>query len=83
VSAQPLAAEATSMIGKETIEKRISYNEYRMSIDECRIKEFFLFYLLKEQSEATSTIRQSSIFIRHSMKFHVRCPEGESLNPET
>jgi hypothetical protein len=33
-----------------------------MSIDECRIKEFFLFYLLKkEQSEATSTNLQSSI----------------------
>jgi hypothetical protein len=26
--------------------------------------------LKKEQSEATSTIRQSSIMIRHSMKFH-------------
>jgi len=44
-----------------------------MSIDECRIKEFFLFYLLNnEQSEATSTIRQSSIIIRHSMKFHMK-----------
>ena len=41
---------------------------------ECRIKEFFLFYLLKkEQSEATSTIRSAeggSIIIRHFMK----CP---------
>jgi len=45
---------------------------------ECRIKEFFLFYLLKkEQSEATSTIRQSSIFIRHSMKFHTRGSKKE------
>ena len=57
-----------------------------MSIDECRIKEFFLSYLLKRAERslrlvgvvtptprrATSTIRQSSIFIRHSMKFHTR-----------
>jgi len=59
-----------------------------MSIDECRIKEFFLFYLLKKErayfaklatkakSEATSTIRQSSIFIRHSMKFHTSAASG-------
>jgi hypothetical protein len=42
---------------------------------ECRIKEFFLFYLLKKQSEATSTIRSASggsIVIRHSMKFHAK-----------
>ena len=51
--------------------------ECRMSIDECRIKEFCLFYLLKkEQSEATSTIRQSSIIIRHSMKFHTSTASG-------
>jgi hypothetical protein len=45
-----------------------------MTIDECRIKEFFLFYLLKKQSEATSTIRSAggSIVIRHSMKFHAK-----------
>ena len=42
-----------------------------MSIDEYRMKEFLLFYLLKKQSEATATIRQSLIFIRHSMKFHI------------
>jgi len=33
---------------------------------ECRNKKFFLFYFLKKQSEATSTIRQSTIVIRHS-----------------
>jgi hypothetical protein len=32
--------------------------------------------LLKEQSEATSTIRQSSIIIRHSMKFHMNAAAG-------
>jgi hypothetical protein len=32
-----------------------------------RIKEFFLFNLLNKLSEATTTIRQSSIFNRHSI----------------
>jgi len=42
-----------------------------MSIDEWRIKGFFLFYLLKkEQSEATSTIRQSSFVIPVSHELH-------------
>jgi hypothetical protein len=48
-----------------------------MSIDECRIKEFFIFYFLKkEQSEATSTIRQSPIIVRPSMKFHMSGAAG-------
>jgi len=48
-----------------------------MTNADCRIKEFYLFYLLKkEQSEATSTIRQSSIIIRHSMKFHTSAASG-------
>ena len=33
---------------------------------ERRRKEFFRLYLLKERSKATSTIRQSTIVIRHS-----------------
>jgi hypothetical protein len=33
---------------------------------ERRRKEFFRLYLLKERSKATSTIRQSTIAIRHS-----------------
>jgi CTP-dependent riboflavin kinase len=41
-----------------------------MSIDECRIKEFYLFYLLKRAER--SDIHQSSFIIRHSMKFHKR-----------
>ena len=40
-----------------------------MTNDEGRIKEFFLFYYLKKQSVATSTIRQSSIVI---LRFVVR-----------
>jgi hypothetical protein len=51
--------------------KKLYYDKCRMSIDECRIKEFFLFYLLNKQSEATTTIRQSSFIIRHSLKFHM------------
>jgi hypothetical protein len=106
-----------------------------MSIDECRIKEFFLFYLLKiversdiynssfdihhssfpevsyerrlwprassqieketnehrtsnnvfclfytRLSEATSTIRHSTIVIRHSLKFHIRVQDEAVLN---
>ena len=40
---------------------------------ECRIKEFFLFYLLKkEPCEATSTIRQSSIFNRQFRLVRIR-----------
>jgi hypothetical protein len=35
-----------------------------MTDDDWRIKEFFLFYYLKKQSVATSTIRQSSFVIR-------------------
>ncbi len=41
-----------------------------MSIDECRINEFFLFYFLKRAER--SDIHNSSIVIRHSMKFHTR-----------
>jgi hypothetical protein len=36
-----------------------------MTNDECRIKEFFLFYLLKRAER--SDIHNSSIIIRHSM----------------
>ena len=65
---------------------------------ECRMKEFYLFYLLKRAERslrlvgvavptprrATATIRQSSIIIRHSMKFHMSCLgffQPETLNP--
>jgi pyrrolysyl-tRNA synthetase-like protein len=41
-----------------------------MSIDECRIKEFCLFYLLKKAKR--SEIHHSSIVNRHSMKFLIR-----------
>jgi hypothetical protein len=41
-----------------------------MTIDEGRMKEFFLFYLLKRAER--SDIHNSSIVIRHSMKFHTR-----------
>jgi hypothetical protein len=54
--------------------KKLYYDKCRMSIDPPkadRIKEFFLFYLLNKQSEATTTIRQSSFIIRHSLKFHM------------
>ncbi len=47
-----------------------------MSIDDCRIKEFFLFYLLKIAERSDSTIRQSSIIIRHSLKFHISAATG-------
>jgi hypothetical protein len=60
---------AASLILKET-------PAWQMSNVDWRIKEFFLFYLLKEQSEATSTIRQSSIFIRHSMKSFIPEVQG-------
>ena len=68
-----------------------------MLSDECRMKEFFHFYWLKKAERslrlvgvvaptprrATSTIRQSSIIIRHSMKFHIsnalRAPKRKTL----
>ncbi|CAB1081975.1 hypothetical protein D1AOALGA4SA_9615 [Olavius algarvensis Delta 1 endosymbiont] len=34
--------------------------ECRMSIDECRIKESFLFYFLKRAERSGSTIRHST-----------------------
>ena len=48
-----------------------------MSNDEWRIKEFSLLYLLNKQSEATTTIRQSSIIISHSLKFHKSGASGQ------
>jgi hypothetical protein len=57
VSAQSPAKKTAGQIEKETLKK---------ANIEWRRKEFFLFYLLKEQSEATSTIRQSSIVIQWS-----------------
>jgi hypothetical protein len=54
------AAEAASLIDKET-------SACRMSIDECRIKEFFLFYLLKRAKR--SDIHHSSI-VNHHSSFH-------------
>jgi len=38
-----------------------------MSIDECRMKEFFLFYLLKRAER--SDIHNSSI-VNHHLSFH-------------
>ena len=69
---------------------KIANVEYRIMNIKCRIKEFFLFYLLKRAERslrlvgvvtpmprrATSTIRQSSIVIRHSMKFHTSAATG-------
>jgi hypothetical protein len=49
-----------------------------MSIDPPkadRIKEFFLFYLLKIAER--SDIHNSSIIIRHSMKFHTSAAAGQ------
>jgi hypothetical protein len=37
----------------------------------------FYFIFLKEQSEATSTIRHSSIVIRHSIKLHISGAAGQ------
>jgi hypothetical protein len=45
-----------------------------MSIDECRIKEFLLFYLLKKTER--SDIHHSSVVNRHSMKFHTSGASG-------
>ena len=42
VSAQPLAAKADSSIEKETLKKRISNNEYRMSNVEVRYSVYFI-----------------------------------------
>ena len=57
--------------------------ERRTSNIEHRIMNFVI---LKKSSEATSTIRQSSIVIRHSMKFHMStgfgCQESGLRNPE-
>jgi len=44
---------------------------------ECRIKEFFLFYLLKIAERSDIHIRQSSIIIRNSMKFHTSGAAGQ------
>ncbi len=62
-------------------------SEFRMSIDPPeadRIKEFFLFHLLKKEQSGTrrkrlrcaSDIHNSSIIIRHSMKFHMSAASG-------
>ena len=57
---------ASSLIEKETDERRTSNIERPTSNNE--------FYQFKKRlSEATSTIRQLSFVIRHSMKFHTRC----------
>jgi len=48
-----------------------------MTNDEYRIKEFFLFYLLKKQSEATSAIRHSS-FHEVSYKRRLWLKNGQS-----
>ena len=75
VSAPPLAAERSFKL-----KKKLQRDKCRMSIDECRIKEFFLVYFFKkEQSEATSTIRQLTFDIRHSLKFHTRIYHFNSL----
>jgi len=65
VSAPPPAKKTAGQIKKETPARQ-------MSIDECRIKEFFLFYLLKEQSEATSTNIHSSFVIRQFRLVRIR-----------
>ena len=49
--------------------KKRTIDDWRMTDDDWRIKEFFLFYYLKEQSVATSTIRQSLFVI---LRFVVR-----------
>ena len=47
--------------------KKLQPDKCRMSIDECRIKEFFLFYLLKKAEQ--SDIHNSSI-VNHHSSFH-------------
>ena len=57
--------------GESNDEWRGTIDESRMTIDPLeaeRIKEFFLFYFLKKQSEATSTIRHSTIVNLHSIR---------------
>jgi hypothetical protein len=49
-------------------EKRPVKSKKKLRHDKCRINEFFLFYLLKRAEQ--SDIHNSSIVIRHSMKFH-------------
>jgi hypothetical protein len=53
-SAPPLAASV-----QFNRKKKLQHDKCRMSIDECRIKEFFLFYLLKIAER--SDIHNSSI----------------------
>jgi hypothetical protein len=67
----PAAGEETvGLIEKETY-----------STTNVELRNSFYFICKKEQSEATSTIRQSSIFIRHSMKFRLTTDSG--LRPLT
>jgi hypothetical protein len=58
IQAPPLAKKTASLIEKETIEKRISNNEYRMSNIEGR--NSIDFYYFKRQSAAIP-----SFMIRH------------------
>jgi hypothetical protein len=58
---QPLAADETSLIEKETIEKRISNNEYRMSNVECRRKEFYRFLFIQGTERSDSILHDSAV----------------------
>jgi len=50
-----------SLIEKETIEKRISNNEYRMSNVECRRKEFYRFLLIQKTERSDSILHDSAV----------------------
>jgi hypothetical protein len=63
VSAQPPAKKKAGQIEKETLKKRISNDEGRMT------KEGILSILFVKRAER-SDIHNSSIVNRHSMKFH-------------
>jgi len=58
---------ASQRSGQFNRKRNSSMTNVDLSAEPDRIKQFFLFYLLKKQSEATSTIRQSSIDICHSL----------------
>jgi len=69
VSAQPLPDETASLIGKETIEKRISNNEYRMS--NVEVRNPIDFYRFKRQSGAILPFE----ILRFAVQFGRRLPK--------
>jgi len=66
VSAQPPAKKTAGQIEKETLKKRISNNEYRMS----NVEGMYSIFLIKEMERSDSILRNSLFVIRYSA---VRC----------